>query len=1160
MGPGTGSESDRLATLKTLPGGEYTTIAQLPPELRAQAERIKETLLSIDQGRLQTLDPTVIEEITAKFKAGQNAEGFELMVKHGVIGTMNGITSVGNAATAAVPTEVTDGITAAIPGNGLYNFAASTAGLAYGALTASDDLIGALWMDYVSDGTRQEVAFSPEKAEHVAAFYTASVAHFTQGLDTREFDLGRDWSTYFSAGVSMVVEFATYAWNHVMGDGTAELPNWDATLAQKRMDGVMPQVKENLVASGLVTEREAAFLTNEAGVAAVTADGVAIALDGSKRPEVDTRGHTETVLDELGADKDAVAAAAGPAAAEVKGALVNPLGYAAGKASDAAEDMSHGNVGGALADVAAAAAGLKGAQIAWTGFRMPLTDKGLPFVGKTWGVGQLAAKATELTSRMAGAVINTAAHPVDTVLGLRDSLAVRAYVGDVYRGALTEAQAGGYTPKDAAEYARLEAEAERTRLQPQMDEAAAARKGNGNTVQRGADKVAEVLRTTVPGLTEKVIDGADTVRDARFRSAPGEAIRAVGSLARTTINVVSGVPQLAGAGVGRVIATVDPDFVQEARAAAAAAAPKPAVETAAAPKPASTPVAKPPVVEGPPTVLKPTPEVAGKPSLDTLRMQEALAKPGGMRVGGHAVLGAFGFWTADQQWNSLGYQLDQSAGGARALSADVSLGGKLTAGTVGTAGLIADGAIIAGARSGMLNVVSKGAGRLGLPILLAAGGADIYTAYIAKDPERAAAAIGTLGGGILGGIVAGVGAGAAAGAVTGSPTGPGALATGFVGSVVGGIGGAFIGEAGMRRWGVDMVESVMGRSTPEERIRDAIPNEVSEGMTAQMKALVEAKQTMIASSMTETVVGEGRRERKVTVEGEPAAEAKAAYDAALAVVMGDATQGFLLRSASRTLTEADAASVRDTLFIEAIPAKADVDMDDLSPGMQALVEAKDLVRESQKQRNTNPRGAAYNYNGAPSAEALANLQAVYARVIGSDEAAVTYLADAVGLPTPEQIRTEHKAQIETMVYESLPTALAHDAPAQVKQLVALKVEMDALTAEALAQPIGLGMFGGNDRMRQLSEQHEAKREAFSVLVAESITDPKALAYLEAVVETPGKEPAPQTAEETVIAQPWLTSALKEVTTGSSVCAADKPVIPCVGAELPDVRRTVVALH
>lgn len=200
-----GSESDRLEALKALPGGEYTTIAQLPPELREQAERIKATLLSIDGGKLQTLDPTALQEITAAFKAGDNKKGVELMAKHGVLGLRDGISTVGNAATSVIPTELTEGIAAAIPGNGLYNFAASTAGLAYGALSASDDLVGALWMDYVSDGTRQEVAFSPEKAEQVAAFYTASVAHFTKGLDTQEFDLARDWGTYFSAAVKMAV-------------------------------------------------------------------------------------------------------------------------------------------------------------------------------------------------------------------------------------------------------------------------------------------------------------------------------------------------------------------------------------------------------------------------------------------------------------------------------------------------------------------------------------------------------------------------------------------------------------------------------------------------------------------------------------------------------------------------------------------------------------------------------------------------------------------------------------------------------------------------------------------------------------------------------------------------------------------------------------------
>lgn len=796
----------------------------------------------------------------------------------------------------------------------------------------------------------------------------------------------------------------------------------------------------------------------------------------------------------------------------------------------------------------------------------------MPFIGKTWGASQLIAKATELTSRGAGAVLSTVTHPVDTVLGLRDSLAVRAYTGEVYRDTLKEAKAGGYTPKDAAEYARLEAEAERARLQPQVEERAAARAAaTTNPLQRGADKVASVLSDTVPEHARSVLKGADFARDAKFRDAPGAAVRGLGKVAQAAGNIASGASDTVAAGVGRM-ATGGSDFVNEARTERAAR-----TATTAETRGTTVPQVKRPVmvpnvaldavtraqatpVQETATAVKP--EVAGKPSLETLRMQQALVTPGPMRVGSHAMLGALGFWTADQQWNSMGYQLDQSTGGARALSADISLGGKLTAGTVGTAGLIADGAIIAGARSGVLNVVSKGAGRLGLPILLAAGSADIYTAYIAKDPERAAAAIGTLGGGLIGGIGTGALIAGGISAAGGSPTGPGAVATGLVGSIVGGVVGAFVGEAAMKSWGVDMVESVMGKSTPEERVRDAIPNEVSEGMTAQMKALVEAKQAMIASSMTEKPANRSGT-YKVMVEGEPKPEAKAAYEAALAVVMADAEQGFALRSASRTLVEADAVKVRDTLFIEAIPAKADVTMSELSAGMQELVEAKDLVRESQKQRGVG-RGAAYNYNGTPSAESLANLQAVYQRVIGGDETAVSYLAEAVGLPTPEQIRAEHKAKVETLVYEALPASLTHDAPAQVKQLVVLKVEMDALTAKANEQMSGWGLFGGNGDMQQLSEQHAAKREAFATLVAEAIKDPKAQPYLEALVETPGKEPVQvaqsvQTAEQSVIAQPWLTSALKEVTS-SSVCAADKPAIPCVGAELPDMRRSAVVLQ
>ncbi|PZP55533.1 MAG: hypothetical protein DI586_06540 [Micavibrio aeruginosavorus] len=106
--------------------------------------------------------------------------------------------------------------------------------------------------------------------------------------------------------------------------------------------------------------------------------------------------------------------------------------------------------------------------------------------------------------------------------------------------------------------------------------------------------------------------------------------------------------------------------------------------------------------------------------------------------------------------------------------------------------------------SGGGKLLVAGAKRAAMPLALAAGGFEVAAAIKARDPERAAGAVG----GTFGGLVAGAGMGALGGSVAGPP---GAV----VGGIVGGVAGAIVGEKVAKEVGTNAMAGIMGEKPPE---------------------------------------------------------------------------------------------------------------------------------------------------------------------------------------------------------------------------------------------------------------------------------------------------------------------------------------------------------
>jgi hypothetical protein len=232
-----------------------------------------------------------------------------------------------------------------------------------------------------------------------------------------------------------------------------------------------------------------------------------------------------------------------------------------------------------------------------------------------------------------------------------------------------------------------------------------------------------------------------------------------------------------------------------------------------------------PTVSAAPEPIKTTSQTPNIPS----DIHATAAKVGAAKVAGGAVglaMGVKGI-AEDIENGTVGTKTGVDAAGA----------------AVGATSIVDDAVKAAGAVEG-LGMVGKIAGKVAIPLTVAAGAVDLTKAIAAGDDKAAAGAIGSTAGGILGGMAVGAGAGALAGTTLG-PVGTAAVgvAGGIVGGVVGGIYGEEVAKeyaAGAVRATINGVKAVSdGASAAASKVSDTVSSYASwayDGITGNKTA------------------------------------------------------------------------------------------------------------------------------------------------------------------------------------------------------------------------------------------------------------------------------------------------------------------------------------
>lgn len=224
-------------------------------------------------------------------------------------------------------------------------------------------------------------------------------------------------------------------------------------------------------------------------------------------------------------------------------------------------------------------------------------------------------------------------------------------------------------------------------------------------------------------------------------------------------------------------------------------------------------------------------------------------------AGANGVGTALGLYGLYQKFDSGSLAHDWQAGGAQAALGAIATPAADVANSVHGVGSIAltlaerqspatlnTVAAMAAARPLLASAIRHAA----IPLAVAAGTFDAGAGIAAGDSARVNGAMGRTAGGIGGGLLAGAASGAYYGALTGTAGGPGFIVTTAISALIGGYYGARYGE--MAGQAIDLNRRV--ELTPQQVLfydfMDRIPPLATEGMSAPLKELVQAKAALLA--------------------------------------------------------------------------------------------------------------------------------------------------------------------------------------------------------------------------------------------------------------------------------------------------------------------------
>lgn len=394
-------ETAAAVTLDAFPGGQYQTIADLPPELQAQAQRVRDVLLQLEGVR--NLPPGIIEQVTQKFEENDLQGAARILWAHGVqIG--NPIRAfadgVDGAATGMLDAAgVESGVLAdTMIGNGYVRFAMESFGVGRDLVSSPIELTQAMWADLTrASPDVTAIHFDEARAERVAAFFVGSIHSYEQEALAQPVN----FAVHISAAINFASQSLNYAFNHVFGDGTAVWKSYSELVNEARVADVMPSVTSDMVSSGLVSAVEARAIAGQAPV--TLSDGTTV-VPGAPLTNEDALSSGQTIVDPgsetaalLGRYGDNI----GNLAAATAGVAAIPFNFAGNRGAAALEDLGDGNILGALGNAGLAvvggtvtgAASLKVLQTASVGVRLPFTQGTLSDIpGLRNGVGTFLSR------------------------------------------------------------------------------------------------------------------------------------------------------------------------------------------------------------------------------------------------------------------------------------------------------------------------------------------------------------------------------------------------------------------------------------------------------------------------------------------------------------------------------------------------------------------------------------------------------------------------------------------------------------------------------------------------------------------------------------------------------------------------------------------------